>query len=168
MYLTLLWLRFFLEILNQTHGTYLVNYSRHFSWSCSIHTLILLSRSILKIKAWLSSADETPLISYSWDSLSITDQRRSTCKNKNTQVFLVSVTGTAAFQSRRKRAPILHSRSRCNLHNDSDEQPIRGRFERKSLQILLQMHVDCVYSWQLGWWGCNMEEAGWTLVMCYR
>lgn len=26
------------------------------------------------------------------------------------------------------------------------------------------MHVDCVYSWQLGWWGSNMEEVGWHLL----
>lgn len=71
------------------------------------------------------------LMSYSSDSLSITDQRCSTCENKTHKCFWSAFwNDDISFQ--RERAPILLSRSHCNLHNNNDEQPIRDDSREKA------------------------------------
>lgn len=45
--------------------------------------------------------------------------------------------------------------------------PSEAIWGEKSLRSPLHALVDCVCSRQLGWWGSNMEEAGWTLVARY-
>lgn len=85
------------------------------------------------------------------------------------------------FQGGRRNLwlPISHSRSPCNLHNDDDDQPISTvscffffsflsflspSAEKSRSSPPSQAHADCVCSRQIGWWGGNMKEAGWTLV----
>lgn len=62
----------------------------------------------------------------------------------------------------RKRALTWRSRSHCNLHNDGDEKAISEPWRGEATRFHLWMHTDGVYSLQLGWWGSDMEEVGWT------
>lgn len=76
--------------------------------------------------------------------------------------------GTVAFHSRGKGLLCsIHDHSVICIMTMMNKPSVTIR-EKKSLRTLLQMRVDCVCSWQLGWWGSNMEEVRWTLVTRYR
>lgn len=124
---------FFTGNSQQNHSTYQVNYTPADNAACCL-TLILLSRSILKIKAWLSSVDRILLISYSWDSLFITDQDYLKYKNKTHKCFR-SALWNCGIWFQMERASTLHSRSHCNLHDNNDEQPIRDDLREKAFKF---------------------------------
>lgn len=124
---------FFTGNSQQNHSTYQVNYTPADNAACCL-TLILLSRSTLKIKAWLSSVDRILLISYSWDSLFITDQDYLKYKNK-THKCCRSALWNCGIWFQMERASTLHSRSHCNLHDNNDEQPIRDDLREKAFKF---------------------------------
>lgn len=74
--------------------------------------------SVLKTKTWLWRADSLLLSPNPWDSLSITEQRRSMCKkNKTDECFW-------KFRREGEEGSDVALRGQACLHNDDGEQAI--------------------------------------------